>query len=571
VISQVLRVAWYRLRATFGRRWGGYVGLVLLIGLIGGIALGAGAAARRTESSFPVFLASTNPSDLTVQFTSSYYAGLPAIAGAVSRLPHVRRAEIAVEPIADVLDRDGAPTRASMASRLGVAFVGSVNGLYFNQDRVAVISGRMADPRRPDQVMMNAAAASLLGLHVGDVVPMGFYTDAQASSSAYGTPRVRPVVRIEAAIVGLVEFSNAVVQDDIDHPQGDLLLTPALTGRLLEAGTSGGISLYGLQLDHGADSVAAVEREVNGHLGNGGAAWFKVASVNEAQTQSAIEPDWIALFGFALIAALAALLIGVQAIARLVRADSDDMRVLSELGAGRMMAAWDCLLGILGAVVAGSLLAVGVAALLSPAAPIGPVRPVYPSPGVAFDWTALGFGFLALVGCYGTAAVTLALRSASRSRRPATLTGVRGSVAGRLAAASGLPAPAVAGVHFALDPGTGRNRAPVRSATSRTVLAVVMVAATLTFGSSLATLVSHPPLYGWNWTYALWGNQGPTAVPEQQVDSSLRSDPDVAAWTTVSYAPADLDGHAVPVLLGRRAPPSHHLSCPGIRSTAAPR
>ena len=113
MISQVLRVAWYRLRATFGRRWGGYLGLVLLIGLIGGIALGAGAAARRTESSLPVFLASTNPSDLTVQYTSSYYAGLPAIARTVARLPHVRRAEIAVTPVFDVLGPDGArPMRA---------------------------------------------------------------------------------------------------------------------------------------------------------------------------------------------------------------------------------------------------------------------------------------------------------------------------------------------------------------------------------------------------------------------------------------------------------------------------
>jgi hypothetical protein len=139
VISQVLRVAWYRLRATFARRWGGYLGLMLLIGLVGGIALGAGAAARRTESSFPVFLASTNPSDLTVQYESPYYAGLPAFARAIALLPHVKRAEIAVEPIADVLGRNGAPTRANMAAGLGIAAVGSVNGLYFNQDRVAVI------------------------------------------------------------------------------------------------------------------------------------------------------------------------------------------------------------------------------------------------------------------------------------------------------------------------------------------------------------------------------------------------------------------------------------------------
>jgi hypothetical protein len=55
-----------------GRRWGGYLGLVLLIGLIGGVALGSAAAASRTESSFSVFLASTNPSDLSVQYASNY-------------------------------------------------------------------------------------------------------------------------------------------------------------------------------------------------------------------------------------------------------------------------------------------------------------------------------------------------------------------------------------------------------------------------------------------------------------------------------------------------------------------
>jgi hypothetical protein len=54
----LLRVAWYRFRATFARRWGGYLRMVLLIGLIGGIAMGAVAGARRTDSSFPVYLAS---------------------------------------------------------------------------------------------------------------------------------------------------------------------------------------------------------------------------------------------------------------------------------------------------------------------------------------------------------------------------------------------------------------------------------------------------------------------------------------------------------------------------------
>ena len=50
-MGRVLRVAWYRLRATIGRRWGGYLSLVLLVGLAGGVALASAAAARRTESS----------------------------------------------------------------------------------------------------------------------------------------------------------------------------------------------------------------------------------------------------------------------------------------------------------------------------------------------------------------------------------------------------------------------------------------------------------------------------------------------------------------------------------------
>ena len=66
MIGPVLRVAWYRFRATLGHRWGGYLSVVLLVGLMGGVAMGSIAAARRTQSSFSVFLAGTNPSDLSV-------------------------------------------------------------------------------------------------------------------------------------------------------------------------------------------------------------------------------------------------------------------------------------------------------------------------------------------------------------------------------------------------------------------------------------------------------------------------------------------------------------------------
>ena len=47
-------------------RRGGYVAIVVLLALVGGVALGTLAGARRTQTSYPTYLASTNPADLEV-------------------------------------------------------------------------------------------------------------------------------------------------------------------------------------------------------------------------------------------------------------------------------------------------------------------------------------------------------------------------------------------------------------------------------------------------------------------------------------------------------------------------
>jgi len=126
---------------------------------------------------------------------------------------------------------------------------------------------------------------------------------------------------------------------------------------------------------------------------------------------------------------------------------------------------------------------------------------------------------------------------------------VRGSTAVRAASASGLPPPAVEGVRLALDPGTGRNAVPVRSAILGAALAMVVLIATVTFGASLDTLVSHPALYGWNWTYALCSCEGSTVyIPEQRAAALLDHDPAVAAWTGIYYATVKIDGLTVPVI-----------------------
>ena len=110
-----------------------------------------------------------------------------------------------------------------------------------------------------------------------------------------------------------------------------------------------------------------------------------------------------------------------------------------------------------------------------------------------------------------------------------------------------MPVASVIGLRFALQPERDRGAVPVRSVLGGTVLAIVVVVAALTFASSLQTLVSHPPLYGWNWNYAL----DPTNNVPPQTLQMLRHDPDVAAWGGFDYNNVEIDGQTIPVLFAR--------------------
>src|ERR1017187_7106087 len=145
--GQVPLVAWYRFRATLRRRWGGYVALALLIGMVGGIAMGSMVAARRTYSSYPQFLASTNPSDLVVQpFTTPAYSA--GFVRQLARLPHVNGVAVAVPlTAATITPRGNLGTVLLAHVQLAASLAG---GLFSGQDQVTIVRGRVADPARPD-------------------------------------------------------------------------------------------------------------------------------------------------------------------------------------------------------------------------------------------------------------------------------------------------------------------------------------------------------------------------------------------------------------------------------------
>jgi FtsX-like permease family/MacB-like periplasmic core domain len=554
----VLTLPWYRFRATFRRRWPGYLAIVLLIGLVGGVAMGSIAAARRTQSAFPTYLASTNPSQLRM-VTGGYNPTVgsevgygPAFIKAIGHLPHVTHVESsALLNVVLYLGPHGAPgpnVPPAAGDPHNLDTVGSIDGLYFNEDRVTVTQGQMPDPTRADEVLVQASQAE--GVPVGQVFSIGVYSNAEEAQPGFSTASA-PYRRINVKIVGFGVSNDAVVTDAVDAG-GSLavLFTPAFTRQFLGCCTKA--TFTAIQVSGGSHNVATVEAEATNLWQRDGAAGqpnFYVTSVTEAKAERAIKPEAIALGVFGVIAGLAALLVVGQSIGRQLRHQADDLPVMRALGSSPSMIATESLIGIGASVVIGALLAVAVAIGLSPLAPIGVVRPVYPNPGVAFDWTALAMGFVFLAVALGGFALALAHRQdPKRAAQRLQRAGARGRGMAHRAATVGLPTPAVVGIGYAVDPEVGRSSVPARSAILGVSLAIVVLTATLVFGSSLHTLVSRPMLYGWNWNDELVAGGGSSDIPQRQVTELLQHDPDVTAWAGVYFDTLDLDNVQIPVL-----------------------
>jgi hypothetical protein len=558
VSGGVFGLAGYRFAATWRARFPAYLTLVLLIGAVGGLAMGAVAGARRTQSSYPTLLASTNPGDIglgtallnpLVGNGSGYN---PRILHQLARLPHV-------EHVASEVGVDMEPLAASGAPRSGGDFLpvsagnaaGSVGGEFFSADRLVITAGRLPDVDKADEFMTLAATAKFYGWHLGEVIAMGIYTNQQTESPAFGTARVRPLRTVDMKLVGIGLQATSIVEDDVDFSSELAVLTPALTRSVLSCCVN--FTLTELKVEDPAANLESVEADLSKFSNVTKNAipltYGAVARNSLGKTERAVKPLSLALGAFGAIAMLAALLIAGQFIGRQLRLRAEEADALRALGASPAMLAADGLLGLLGGIVVGAVLAVLVAIALSPLAPFGPVRPVYPARGIAFDWTVLGLGAAILLVALGGIAAWLAYRGAPhRTAERARLRGPRPSVVGPTTKALGLPAPAATGVRFALEAGSGRSSVPVRSAILGAALALIVVVTTLTFGASLDTLVSTPRLYGWNWNYMLLGGGGSGDIPLHKATQLLDADPDIAHWSTAYFAPQAIDGQAVPAI-----------------------
>ncbi len=524
---------WYAFRHTLRRRWLSYLVLVLLLAAGGGAALAAVAGARRTVSAYPRYLRASNASDVALDAPELRE---PSARARLAALPGVVHGASYQGFYAAPFGPDG---RAD--PRFDAEAIGSVDGRFLDQDRMVVLEGRLADPGRANELVVNQVAAKAYSFQVGQRLRFGVVSGKHLEAN-FENPHIDASQAV--TVVGIAKFNDEIVQDEIDRAPS-VVFTPAFVRAHQKLGT---YVWTGLRVSGGSRAVPGILKAARSAGVN--TAFVRVTSDSTTRAQRAVRPlAWsLALFGVA--AGLAVVVLAGQALVRQVRLGTDDHPVLRAMGMRPAGIAVVGLGGGVAAVVVGVLGAIGVAAALSPLSPVGPVRAVEPSPGVAVDVLVLtvGAAVLLVLVVVQPAVVAWRLQRAGAARREARPSRLVGALA-----RAGAPVPAVAGARFALEPGRGRTSVPVRTTLISAVIAMVALTAALTWGSSLRSLVSEPRLYGWDWdsTMYIGGGYGGADETRGNVKSFrplLDNDPAVQDWAGMAFQSVPVGGKSVVVM-----------------------
>ncbi len=532
-------------RSALRGSWRQLTVLALLTGILGAVALGALAGARRTDTAYGRYLAAINASDVFVNVPGM----LPGrseteLVGQVSALPGVV-AHAAYIGLSGYPVVHGKPDDSFLTDSVN----GSLDGEYFGQDRATVLAGALPPPDSTTAVVLTPAIARMFGTGVGGTVQYQFDPLSGPGQSA-GRPFTRSY-----RVAAIAQIPPALV-DQSDEVEGSVL-PPGATRQLSReyyyawvglrlADGPAGIPRLQDQLAALASRLQQQVRQETGQDIKGILFAVNRTDVIRNQVRQAIAPEVIALSAFGAIAGLAMLVLAGQGLAQLAGRRAPDSVVLRALGATRGQAALAA--GLPGAVsvLGGTVLAVAGAIALSPLAPVGPVRHFDPSRGIAADPLVLGAGAAAgcllLLGVLAVLAIRVAGQRGGWHR-------ARSSALAGAAAAAGLPAALVIGTRNALEPG---RSVPVRSALIGAIAAVTAVVSAVVFNASLAGLASHPARYGWNWDTVIQAEAGYGSFEPGVMGKLLGGQQAVGSWSEFSFTQVAVDGRVFPALGLRR-------------------
>jgi ABC-type lipoprotein release transport system permease subunit len=398
---------------------------------------------------------------------------------------------------------------------------------------VALLSGRMPRQSDPGEVLASFTLARDNGVRIGSVLRPQLVTPAQLEAGkGKPSPALRPALRVVGIVAAESEFPSG------GSPHYNLYATTAYAAAFNQRVAL--LHTYFVRLAHGDADLAGFDSRFRSPDVYGTADLDESADA----VQASIRPQVIGWYVLTGLAALAALAVIGQAMARQTAAERADHHALSALGVRPHEFVLLALLRALLTGAAGAAGAVLIAALASPLTPVGEARLAVPSPGrLSLDLAVVLPGALAVLAAVTAVSVWPAIRHARllRNRAPWQAAPVT-VVAGRAAAQARLPAPALIGIRHAFE--RSRDGQPVGTALLGTLMAVAALCATAVFGASLAHLISSPALYGapFQAYFGSDGTPGSQAKVNGPLLKSVTHDPAMKQITLGAFVEVNVNG-----------------------------
>ena len=374
-----MEAVWLAFRAELRRRWRSWLAIAVLVAVIGGVVLATAAAGRRTESTFPGFVAAHG-------FDAIVFANQPV--SQVARLSGVTAATKLVslangQPTCDC-------THTINPSDFGVSVVSPGGRSAFK-----LVSGHLPNPSAPGQVLASFAMQKDFGVQLGTVIHVPLYASSQTSvvNNATGALPKPTGPTYAFTVVGFeaseVEFPYGTT------PQYGLVASQAF-GRTVVPRLAVSY-LYFVRLRHGAADIIRFENQANNlNLGSGSRTGYLSEDALAASIEESIHPQATGWWILAILSALVGLAIVGQALARQSIVESEEYPTMAALGVDRRQLVMLCTARNLMVGLVGSAGAVVLAFALSPIAPLGRAH-AETSTGVTFDPLVLPLGALVTV------------------------------------------------------------------------------------------------------------------------------------------------------------------------------
>ncbi|MEA2826895.1 MAG: putative transport system permease protein [Actinomycetota bacterium] len=504
---------WVRNEVT--RRWKALVALGLLAGLVGGLGIAAVAGARRTATAYERFREATGRADAIVFAT---LLGMSADYTEVRQLPEV------LDAGEFTLTNGGVEDQPSLG-----ALPPNDDRLYRTIAHPLLVTGRLPDPSREDEVVVNRQAVAQLGLGVGDHLRIVTGLDLFHNGPPFDGPAVDvTVVGVGDSVMDLLFFG--------DEP--DVVTSAAFLARHPEIPRAGNLVV---RLRPGTDVSAFAERA---------AAALGVPSVpvrdlreDSKRITHGTDLERTALLLFAAAVALAGLVLVGQALSRTVYGLATPASALRALGFTRngLVAGLVLPLGV--AAAAGAVTSIGIAIVLSRWFPVGLAGRLEPDRGLHADWLVAVPGAAVVAVAVLAGAAVSALRATSASSRRRSI-GNRLSLVPALRRVAVAPLPAVIGAALALERGDGDRALPVRPALVGAVAAVLGVVGAFGLLHGIDGALARPDLSGQFWDADVVPNDD---LPLGQIVAGATADEDVAEVGTVRLADVELEGVSAPI------------------------